>query len=326
MPIPSWSIRAWSVRLPALVVAMLASVPAFAAESFGDGVAEVARSYRDERPPLRIEACNGLIEDVLRDAGVDMRGNVRTLFATMKERGWVHRNKVPRAGDVVFFDRTYDSNGNGRQDDALSHIALVISVDSDATVHMVHRGSKGIRPLTMNLKDPSARRDEAGKVLNSWLGQPGYAKEGAKMAGELWRAFATPQGDVPSVAELAPEERVSVAIARVEPSTRAATEAEPERILSLTDEGFVRAWEGRRLRESHLAGRSCLDLWYLRNTLFARHGYSFRGGDARRAFSAVPAYDANPSVTASTADAVLTRRDRKNLEAIQALETRYCRK
>lgn len=322
---PSWSFR----MLPLLVATFLASVPAQAAESFGDGVAEVARTYRDERPPLRIEACNGLIEDVLRDAGLDLRGNVRTLYATMKERGWVHRRKVPAAGDVVFFDRTYDSNGNGRQDDDLSHIALVISVDSDGTVHMVHRGSKGIRPLTMNLKDPSARRDEAGKVLNSWLGKPGYAKEGAKMAGELWRAFATPEGEgVSRIAEARPEEQVSAAIARVSPATRPLTpaaEAPPDRVLPLDDEGFSRAWEGRRLREAHLAGRSCLDLWYLRNTLFARHGYSFRGDDARRAFGAVPSYAANPSVTASTAHAVLTRRDRRNLDAILDLEARYCR-
>ena len=36
----------------------------------------------------------------------------------------------PKPGDVVFFDNTYDRNKNKRLDDSLTHIAIVVSVDT----------------------------------------------------------------------------------------------------------------------------------------------------------------------------------------------------
>jgi len=295
------------------------------ASALGADVAAVARRYRDTQPKLRINACNGLIEDILRDAGLELRGGVRSLYAQMKERGWVHRRKMPLPGDIVFFDKTYDSNGNGRQDDPLSHVAVVISVDRDGTVHMVHRGSRGIRPLTMNLEQRSVRRrDSDGKVMNSWLGKPGYAKPGHKLAGELWTAFASPRlesGSRPALvrATVEPDPPVNAVVRRHDPV--------PERVvlpMPLDETAFERAWKGRRLRARHLDGRSCLQLWYLRNAVFARHGYDFRTPEARRVFDAVPAYAADSRVTGATASEHLSRRDQRNLQAILLREER-CR-
>ena len=47
---------------------MLLLIATALAKAPGDTIAEVAAEYLDEKPALRIEACNGLIEDVLLDA------------------------------------------------------------------------------------------------------------------------------------------------------------------------------------------------------------------------------------------------------------------
>lgn len=300
----------------------------------------MAAHYRAEQPKLRINACNGLVEDILRDAGLPIRGAVRTLFADMKSKGWVHHRKVPFPGDVVFFDRTYDSNGNGRQDDKLSHIAVVISIDEDDTIHMVHRGSKGIRPLTMNLTAPSSRSDAAGKPINSWLGKPGYAKPGAKLAGELWAAFATPDNgrSTERLASANPGPTQTARAPAHKPKRPATTSKAGSPVassrgrkpltqapLASDDTAFARVFSGKRLRARHVDGRSCLELWYLRNAIFARHGYAFRTLDARRAFSDVPGYTRKDKVNRSTVGKRLSQRDRDNLEQIQERERR-CRR
>ncbi|MFK7928444.1 MAG: YARHG domain-containing protein [Myxococcota bacterium] len=342
----SFSQFGWTLCFSLLGVALSISLPTAAAgadrsepSAFGREVARVADRYRNEQPRLRINACNGLIEDILRDAGLNMRGAVRTLNAKMKDKGWIHHRRVPLPGDVVFFDRTYDSNGNGRQDDRLSHIAVVISVDEDGTAHLVHRGSKGIRPLTMNLKHPSTRRDADGKDLNSWLGKPGYAKEGSRLAGELWASFATPRTEsevllaaaeppaVAMTAAVAPAKPAATVRSTSRPSARSKTrkraplKAPP---IAQDDPGFHRAFRGRVLRAKHLDGRSCLELWYLRNALFARHGFSFRTRDARTVFAQVEGYKAKKRVTENTVEAKLSDRDRQNLASI-LLRERRCR-
>lgn len=309
--------------MPALLLLLLlGALPAHADEAtpIGEDIAAIARRYRETQPRLRINACNGLVEDILRDAGLEMRGGVKSLHAQMKEKGWLHRRKMPLPGDIAFFDKTYDYNRDGKQNDLLTHIAVVISVDRDGTVNMVHRGSSGIRPLTLNLHHRSVRRADNGKVLNSWLGKPGFAREGHRLAGELWTDWASPtlqrRRPTATVARR-PEPQPRQAVVRAATPDRSRT-ALP---LSLDDPAFVRAWEGKRMRRKHLDGHSCRQMWFLRNAVFARHGYDFKG-QARRIFDAVPAYRADPRVHWDTAVTYMTRRDKKNVEALLEREKR----
>jgi hypothetical protein len=92
-------------------------------------------------------------------------------------------------GDLVFFDRTYDRNDNGRTDDALTHIAIITSVHRDGTIVMAHRGNSGIRPLRMNLKQPWLHKRN-GKVYNDFLAEPGFGTR--RLAGQVFRATARP--------------------------------------------------------------------------------------------------------------------------------------
>ncbi len=272
----------------------------------GDTIAEVAAQYLEERPALRIEACNGLIEDVLRDAGYPMRGRVTTLYDDMQAEGWLHQEPVPFPGDIVFFDLTYDSNGNGRADDKLTHIAIVIDVDPDGTVHMVHRASSGIKPLTMNLHSPGQHL-QGDRLINSYLAAPSYGEPGRQLAGELWRAFATVDGE-----SVPPEVPQPARGAQVDRS--AAPQPPPPPY------GTARVVRGDALRPRQVRRHSCEELWYLRNAIFARHGYAFRTPEARTAFDALDWYTRNEDVTAQTADAWLTETDRANLRLIQDLE------
>ena len=61
----------------------------------------------------------------------------------------------PMIGDVVFFDNSYDRNRNDRLDDLLTHIAIVVSVDEDETVHMMHLGGSGITDLVKLTHKPN---------------------------------------------------------------------------------------------------------------------------------------------------------------------------
>lgn len=164
----------------------------------GEAVARAAASFLGARKLLVDGAtyrwdCSGFVEASLAAAGLAFRGSSAMLFDQAKELGVLHRRRKPHPGDVAFFDDTYDRNGNGRVDDPLSHVAVVERVDADGTVHMVHVGSRGVAPLTMNLRRPEDRAAEDGKPLNEPL-RARSAGDGPRtrtLTGELWVAFAS---------------------------------------------------------------------------------------------------------------------------------------
>jgi hypothetical protein len=144
------------------------------------------RGYRDD--------CSGFVMAVLDRAGMPISGNTASIYTWADERGAVHHRKRPSPGDLVFFDDTYDRNHNGRRDDALSHIAVVLEVERDGTILMAHDGtSSGRTTFRMNLESPELRAASDGTVLNDWLRarRDSDPKGTGYLAGELWRAFAT---------------------------------------------------------------------------------------------------------------------------------------
>ncbi len=94
---------------------------------------------------------------------------VTLIFKFMERYGENPFRQLPSVGDVIYFDNTWDKNGNGRLDDPLTHVGLVESVDSDGTVNVVHRANRGIVRDAMNLLRPHDARDENGKSLNGYL-------------------------------------------------------------------------------------------------------------------------------------------------------------
>jgi len=130
------------------------------------------------------------IEQVL---GADRgRFSAAELYRLADQRGLVHHQKVPAIGDLVFFSNTYDRNRDGRPNDPLTHVGIVERVAQDGTVTFVHRVRRGVLRYKLNRFKPHERRDpQSGKVLNHYLKYGRRKRDGKRLTGELFHAFAT---------------------------------------------------------------------------------------------------------------------------------------
>jgi hypothetical protein len=134
--------------------------------------------------------CSSLVMAILLRAGVRVSGGSASFWLDAQREGRVVAQAVP--GDLAFFDLTYDANRNGRVDDELTHVAVVVAIEANGTVVMVHRGSGEIKELRMNLARPDVAQDE-GRVLNDPLRSPAYGpRQGMRLAGQLFHGFARP--------------------------------------------------------------------------------------------------------------------------------------
>lgn len=139
--------------------------------------------------------CSGLARAVYLKDGIDIMASprrhdenaVRLIYDYARRHGIVYRHGKPAIGDLVFFDDTYDRNGNGRHDDPLTHIAVVEKVDPDGTVTVVHTVAKGVLRYRMNLRYPERTRDpKTGQRVNHYLRR----KEGSRAAQTTAALFA----------------------------------------------------------------------------------------------------------------------------------------
>ena len=146
--------------------------------------------YRDD--------CTGAVLAVYAAAGINLgahfhryQGNgVARLHRMMRD----HRLYVaadayarPEPGDIVFFDNTWDRNGNGRWDDDLTHMGVVVAVDRNGTISYLHNHlRRGVIVEQMNLRHPDSRE------LNAPLRQRGSPRDGSGrwLASHLVRGFA----------------------------------------------------------------------------------------------------------------------------------------
>jgi hypothetical protein len=157
-------------------------------------VVDAARFYLRHSPKGFRNDCSGFISAVYDRAGAPLTGNTRSMWAMAKSTGSNHTRKLPSPGDLAFFDNTYDRDKDGRWDDELTHIGVVLEVHDDGTVLIAHSGtSKGRTTLRLNLKHPGVHQDEDGKVLNDYLRARGKRdpKKAVHLAGQLWRAWAS---------------------------------------------------------------------------------------------------------------------------------------
>lgn len=159
---------------------------------FGDQVADAARHHLTNAPSGFRNDCSGFVMAAHHKAGHPLSGSTRSLWALAESTGGTFQ-KRPEPGDVAFFDNTYDRNRNGRRDDALTHVAVVLEVGEDGTLLLAHAGtSKGRTTLRMNLDRPHDRLDEEGNVLNDWLRarRKGESENAPRLSAELFKGFA----------------------------------------------------------------------------------------------------------------------------------------
>ncbi len=148
--------------------------------------------------------CSGFVLAVLYRSGINLskamaqaglKSGVQDIYVITKSVGKIHRGK-PRAGDFVFFDRTYDANKNGKYDDPLTHIGIVEGIRKrDGTVIFYHLASGKIKREYLNLRFPRTyayrrKKDKKLVVINSFIRRCRKGESKSRcLAGSLFRAF-----------------------------------------------------------------------------------------------------------------------------------------
>ncbi len=146
--------------------------------------------------------CAGVTRAIFLKHGIDLydssardpkANGVRLIDAHMRQYGSLHRGPVVYPGDLVFFDNTWDYNGDGRVNDPLTHIGIVEGQEPDGTILFISRVAGAIERYRMNLALPHIHKTADGKILNDYLrrkdaidpANTGY------LTGELFAQFAT---------------------------------------------------------------------------------------------------------------------------------------
>lgn len=118
-------------------------------------------------------ADRAFVAHVLRASGQDVdvdRGQpyARALHDKLKENGVPVANTAARAGDLVFFRDTADSNGNGKPDDGVTMVGVVERVEGSRAVFIAQRAEK-VRRMAVDATRPMVVRDEHEQVVNTRL-------------------------------------------------------------------------------------------------------------------------------------------------------------
>lgn len=137
--------------------------------------------YEAEGIPLRAIMRRAAPEE---RTGVDAAWRAMSLYGTVRRDG-----EWPSPGDLVFWRDTYDRNRNGRADDGLTHVGVVLYV-VDRTVVFVHRGGKAVARGAMDTRRPDEAKGANGEVVNSYLRRRDPRLEGVPvLAGALFAGY-----------------------------------------------------------------------------------------------------------------------------------------
>jgi hypothetical protein len=146
--------------------------------------------------------CTGYVEAVYQAEGVPLRllmqkaapredSGVAAAWAAAGRYGRRWRGgDWPAPGDLVFFDDTWDRNGNGRRDDPFTHVGLVEWVDEAGTVTFLHRANAGVVRGHLTLQRPAEWKGAGGAELNAPLRvRVSRDDRSPALAGELFVGF-----------------------------------------------------------------------------------------------------------------------------------------
>ena len=139
--------------------------------------------------------CSGFVGAVYDAAGQDLRevlpaasSGTEALYRLAQSEGGIFQVGLPRPGDLVFFHDTYDRDGDGRLNDAFTHVAVVETVETGGTVVMIHLLEAGVTRSRMTLSQPAHGRGADGRVLNDTL-RRASGRTPAALTSTLFHAF-----------------------------------------------------------------------------------------------------------------------------------------
>jgi len=146
--------------------------------------------------------CAGVTRAVFLKHGIDLydgklsdshTNGVRIIHAHIRQQGRFHRGPVAYPGDLVFFNNTWDYNGDGKVNDPLTHVGIVEQQESDGTVIFISRVAGAVERYRMNLGLPHVHKTADGRILNDYLRRKhvGDRANTFYLTGELFAQFAT---------------------------------------------------------------------------------------------------------------------------------------
>ncbi len=144
--------------------------------------------------------CAGVMRSVYLAHGIDLYAGsvetpgvngVRRIYDNVRRHGRLHNGPGAAPGDLVFFDNTWDFNGDGRANDRLTHVGLVERVEADGTILFISRVARAVERYRLNLLEPHYARASDGRLLNDYLRRrrPGDRADVHYLAAELFAGF-----------------------------------------------------------------------------------------------------------------------------------------
>jgi hypothetical protein len=130
--------------------------------------------------------------DLYRGTFNDSKGNgVRLIHDHVLLYGTLHRGSNVSPGDLVFFDNTWDFNGDGKVNDPLTHVGIVERLEPDGTVVFISRVGKAVERYRMNLDQPHVHKTAQGRVLNDYMRRklPTDPDHTTRLTGELFSFY-----------------------------------------------------------------------------------------------------------------------------------------
>lgn len=149
--------------------------------------------------------CAGVTRAVFLAHGIDLYASgspdpnangVRLIHHHIRMHGKFHQGPLVRPGDLVFFDNTWDYNGDGLINDPLTHVGIVERQEGDGTVVFISRVAGAVERYRMNLALPHVHRTAEGRVLNDYIRRKDFADpaQTAYLTGQLFAAFGNQAG------------------------------------------------------------------------------------------------------------------------------------
>jgi len=135
--------------------------------------------------------------DLYDSGSLDPQANgVRLIHHHISQHGRFHQGPVVRPGDLVFFDNTWDYNGDGIINDPLTHVGIVERQEADGTVIFISRVAGAIERYRMNLALPHLHKTTDGRILNDYIRRKdlNHPFDASYLTGELFSGFGTRAG------------------------------------------------------------------------------------------------------------------------------------
>ena len=149
--------------------------------------------------------CAGVTRAIFLAHGIDLydsgspdpnANGVRLIHHHISRHGRFHEGPVVRPGDLIFFDNTWDYNGDGLVNDPLTHVGIVERQEPDGTIVFISRVAGAIERYRINLALPHVHRTAEGRVLNDYIRRKDFRDpaDTAYLTGELFAAFGSQSG------------------------------------------------------------------------------------------------------------------------------------